>query len=306
MDVSESVLVLGAGELGRQVLLGLANHPASARARSISVLLRSESITSVDLNKQRQVRELDSLGIRLVPGDLASNSTSELADIFSRFDTVIGCTGFVAGKGTQLKVTRAALDAGVKRHVPWQFGVDYDVIGRGSAQDLFDEQLNVRDLLRSQHGTSWIIVSAGIFISFLFEPSFGVVNAERDTVRALGAWDNAVTVTAVEDIGKLTAEALLARPKFENQIIYIAGDTISYARLADTLTAIMGRPVRRELWHVAQLTNELKQAPDDLMRKYRLVFAQGKGVSWDAQATFNAQLRIPTQNLEQWIHSHLA
>ena len=33
---------------------------------------------------------------------------------------------------------------------PGKFGVNYDVIGRGSAQDLFDEQLEVRDLLRSQ------------------------------------------------------------------------------------------------------------------------------------------------------------
>jgi hypothetical protein len=49
-----------------------------------------------------------------------------------------------------------SLDAGVKRYFPWQFGVDYDVIGGGSAQDLFDEQLDVRDLLRSQDRTEWL------------------------------------------------------------------------------------------------------------------------------------------------------
>jgi len=68
-------------------------------------------------------------------------------------------------------LARAVLDAGVRRYVPWQFGVDYDVIGRGSAQDLFDEQLDVRDALRSQSGTEWVIISTGMFTSFLFEPS---------------------------------------------------------------------------------------------------------------------------------------
>jgi len=54
----------------------------------------------------------------------------------------------------------------VKRYFPWQFGVDYDVIGRGSAQDLFDKQLDVRHLLRGQSGTEWVVVSTGMFMSF--------------------------------------------------------------------------------------------------------------------------------------------
>ena len=57
--------------------------------------------------------------------------------------------------GTQLKLAHAVLGVkggNVKRYVPWQFGVDYDIIGRGSAQELFDEQLGVRDLLRSGGG----------------------------------------------------------------------------------------------------------------------------------------------------------
>jgi hypothetical protein len=45
--------------------------------------------------------------------------------------------GFASGPGSQLKICRAVLEAGVERFFPWQFGVDYDVIGRGSAQTLF-------------------------------------------------------------------------------------------------------------------------------------------------------------------------
>ena len=80
------------------------------------------------------------------------------------------CVGFAAGPGTQRKLAHAALDSGVKRYFPWQFGVDYDAIGRGGPQDLFDEQLDVRELWRGQDRTEWVIVSTGMFNSFI-QPS---------------------------------------------------------------------------------------------------------------------------------------
>ena len=138
------------------------------------------------------------------------------------FHTVISCTGFVGGPGVQRKIARAALDGGVKRFVPWQFGVDYDAIGRGSPQDLFDEQLDVRDLLRAQQATEWVIVSTGMFTSFLFEPAFGVVDLAANRVNALGSLDTAVTLTTADDIGALTAEILFARPRIANQAVFVA------------------------------------------------------------------------------------
>jgi hypothetical protein len=46
-----------------------------------------------------------------------------------------------------------------------------------------------------------------------------VVDLARETVHALGSWDTAVTVTAPEDIGVLTAEILLAEPRIANQVV---------------------------------------------------------------------------------------
>lgn len=51
----------------------------------------------------------------------------------------------------------------------------------------------------------WTIISTGIFTSFLFEPSFGVVDLENRTVTALGKWENEVTMTSAANIGRLTA-----------------------------------------------------------------------------------------------------
>jgi hypothetical protein len=157
MSENSSILVLGAGELGMAVLRGLAGRAARSPGTTLTVLLRPSTITSQDPAKHRDIAELRYLGVELLPGDLVEGSVADLSALFKDFHTVIGCTGFVAGRGIQLKLARAALNAGVRRYFPWQFGVDYDAIGRGSAQDLFDEQLDVRDLLRLQGRTEWVM-----------------------------------------------------------------------------------------------------------------------------------------------------
>lgn len=306
MSEVTSILVLGAGELGMAVLRSLAQQAGQVRGSvRIAVLLRHSTIVSDDPGKQRDVAELRSLGIQFLPGDLAEDSAADLADIFRDFQTVIGCTGFVAGRGVQLKLAHAAVDGGVKRYVPWQFGADYDVIGRGSAQDLFDEQLDVRDLLRSQDRTEWLIVSTGMFTSFLFEPSFGVVDLAENVIHALGSWDNTVTVTTSEDIGALTAAAVFAEPRIVNRVVYTAGDTLTYARLADIVDAVLGRKFRREEWSVAALKEALSKDPSNPLKKYRVVFAEGRGVSWETGKTFNAMCGKKVTDVEQWARKNL-
>lgn len=204
-----------------------------------------------------------------------------------------------------MKIAQAALEGGVKRYFPWQFGVDYDVLGRGSAQELFDEQLDVRDLLRGQSSTEWVIVSTGMFTNFLFEPSFGVVvfngeKGEGTVVRCLGSWENKVTVTTAQDIGILTAEIVFAEPRIVNQVVYTAGETISYGRLANLVENIVGKPVEREEWPVEFMEGELQKDPGNVLWKYRVVFGKGKGMSWNERQTFNMQKGIQTSDVEEW------
>jgi NAD(P)-dependent dehydrogenase (short-subunit alcohol dehydrogenase family) len=294
----QRVLIIGAGELGGAVVDALTQRDD---APAVSVLLRPSG-------SPRHVRlrdELTERGVEIVEADVATAEVDELAAIFGRFDTVVSCIGFAAGPGTQRRITEAVLAAGVSRYLPWQFGADYDAIGRGSPQDLFDEQLDVRDMLRAQSTTEWVIVSTGMFTSFLFEPAFGVVDLATHTVNALGSWDTAVTVTTPEDIGTLTAEIIQTRPRIINQVVYVAGDTITYRQVADLLEQVKGVRVTRNEWTVAHLLDDLARHPDDGMRKYRAVFAQGRGVAWPKSETFNAQRGIPTTTTEEWVRKHL-
>jgi hypothetical protein len=203
-------------------------------------------------------------------------------------------------------LTEAALTSGVKRYIPWQFGVDYDLIGRGSPQDLFDEQLDVRELLRAQSRTEWVIISTGMFTSFLFDPAFGVVDLAAGQVNALGSFETRVTVTTPEDIGTLTAAIVLYSPRLINQVVYTAGDTLTYGALADLVERVIGRKIERRALSVQRLLADLEAMPDDNLRKYRAVFAMGRGVAWDVARTFNAIHGLPVTRAEKWAQSNLS
>ncbi|EIA08169.1 aromatic alcohol reductase [Flavobacterium frigoris] len=295
-----SILVLGAGQLGMPVIRNLVRKAKNEPNTKITVLLRQSTINSTDIEKKTKIDELKALGVELLAGDLTAPS-SELIQIFKEFDTLVSCTGYGSGAGGfQLKLTRAVLLAGVKRYFPWQFGVDFEVIGRGSAQDLFDEQLDVRELLRSQKATKWVIISTGLFTSYLFEPFFGVLDLETKSVNALGSWDTAVTVTTPEDIGKLTAEIFFSEPVIEDSIVYIGGDTLTYGQLADIAESLSGEKYNRKVSNMSELDDELKNDPDNFVNKYRHIFGNGAGVSWSLDKTFNFQKGIETMSAKEW------
>jgi hypothetical protein len=301
------ILIIGAGELGTQVLRSLIQHPLGQNA-TVSVLLRSGTIDSTDPLKQRNVHSLREMGVKLVPGDIVHDQESALISIFAGYDTIIGCTGFVSGKGTQVKVTSAVLAAKSPRYIPWQFGVDYDIIGRGSAQDLFDEQLDVRHILRSQVTTRWAIISTGMFTSFLFTPSFGVVDVDNATVCALGSWENRVTITTPEDIGKFTAEIVLGKDSdtlISNQVIFVGGDTITYGELAQLVERLAQKLFKKRVLMVTDAQAALAQDPSNGLLKYQLVFGQGRGVAWDLGKTWNFKQNITAQTAEEWAKENL-
>ncbi|MEG3175725.1 aromatic alcohol reductase [Sphingomonas sp. RB3P16] len=303
---SRNILVLGAGELGIPVLRNLARRAKTIDGARISVLLRASAVESDTPAKQRDIAEIRAAGIEIVLGDLVTSSIDELASLFSRYDTVIGCAGYAAGINTPMKLARAALQSGIPRYFPWQFGVDFEAIGRGGPQDIFDAQLDVRALLRAQDKTEWVIISTGMFMSYLFEPEFGVVDLDKNAVHALGSLDTAVTLTTPDDIGLLTAEIVFFEPTIRNEIVFLAGDTVTYGEVADALEAALGRRFSRSEWTVPFLMDELANDPTNMMCKYRAAFAQGRGVAWDKAKTFNARHGIPVTDVSAWIAANLA
>ncbi|TQN67411.1 Isoflavone reductase-like protein TP7, partial [Colletotrichum shisoi] len=275
-----SVLVLGAGELGTAMLKALTAHPSRPRDSPVSVLLRPSTITSSDPTKRGSLARIAALGVSVEAGDVVHDPVRDLARTFARHHTVISCTGFVGPAGTQRRICEAALLAGVRRFVPWQFGVDYDALGRGGPQPLFDEMLDVRDALRAQ--------------------------AEARTLRALGAWDVEVTLTEPGDIATMTAEVVYEPRGIPGgdgrNVVYVSGDTVSYGRAADLVERrFPGVGFAREVWDMEVLGENLARDPADAWNKYRAIFGAGRGISWPTGKTLNHERGIELEDPETYL-----
>ena len=295
-----AILLLGAGELGTAFL----SHLSALPNTHITIGIRSPS----------RYTHLQSPNISLTAIDLSSPSAS-LAETFSAYDILISATGFGAGPSTVLKLAEEALLAGKirkeqgKRRLwffPWQWGVDYDVIGDGEGMmPLFGAQRDVRNFLRrkaEESNVKWTVVSTGIFMSFLFEQFWGIMDRSEEeegkvVVRCLKDWDHKVTVTDVNDIGRVLARVIAGDVEAEDRVLYIAGDTISYRQLADIVKRVSGKQVEQEVWSIEHLKKELGSAPEDGIKKYRLVFARD-GVWWEMDRTVNKALDMDMMDVE--------
>ena len=293
------ILVLGAGELGQAIIDYLLAHQAySPNYTPITLLVRPSSL--------QRYKHLESRGISLIAEDLYTANVSKLSATFTGFTTVIHAGNMAAPDGTQLKITHAVLQAKIPLYLPWQFGVDYDIITREGGEGMFSEAIDVRDTLRAQDQTRWLIISCGIFMSFLFEPYWGVVERDKSgkvtTVHALGSWEDNITVTDAADIGKCTAELVLDENALQNQPVYIAGETLTYTKFADVVEKVVGGNVLRDLWSTEHLKKEYAAAMDEekKLRKYRVVFSEGVGLSWAMEQTWNREKGVQMEGVESW------
>ncbi|KAL6244001.1 hypothetical protein RBB50_008870 [Rhinocladiella similis] len=304
---TKSILVIGSGELGSAILQGLLSHPLyDARASSISLLVRPTTLSSPSPEKAKQQVEFQALGIKLVAGDIEA-SQDELTALFQPYTSVLHAGGMALPAGSLLKLTRAVLAAGVQYYAPWQHGVDYDVIGRQGGQGMFSEQIDVRDLLRAQSSTAWVVISCGIFTSFLFEDFWGVVKklpGNKVQVTALNSWEDIITTTRADDIARCTAELVFNADAPVNEPVYIAGDTLTYGQFADVVGRALNREVIRQAWPLGYLREESQKDPEDKLKRYRVVFAEGRGLSWPKEETWSAQRGLKLMGVEEWIRQH--
>ncbi|WP_440135725.1 aromatic alcohol reductase [Chitinophaga sancti] len=296
--MEKSFLVIGTGEVGLAMLNSLLTFQQT-HAFKIGVLIQRSRIGMDEISQNEKYKN-----IKIETADLVADSRTSLADIFRNYDSVICCSGFSIGAGMQVKITEAVLEAGVRRYIPWQFGVDYDKIGKGSAQPVFDEQLDVRHLLRSQNSTHWLIVSTGMITSFLFREDFGVINLKNKIVSALGDWKHSLTLTSCEDIGALTVAILFRTPELLDQVVFVAGDTVTFEEIADKMDTLYNTKFHRVLLSIPVLKENLEKEPDNIFNRYRLVFTH-PGVTWPMSTTFNAQNGILTKGIEQWAKENI-
>ncbi|KAK6503589.1 hypothetical protein TWF481_008602 [Arthrobotrys musiformis] len=302
-----SILVIGHGELGLAIIEALHKSPSKPSFTSLTVLARPQTVSSLQKSDPGKYSLLHKWNVQWLPLDIESAAEDDLKGAFKPFTAVVYASGMFSSAGVPTKVTKAVRDAGVKYYIPWQFGVDYDAIGPTTGGGIFAEQYWIRRLLREENfGMKWNIISNGLFTSFVFYEPFGVVNRGQGVVTALGGWENKVTLTAAEDIGKVTAEILFERlsGKGSDGIQYIAGETVTYKRIADALEDKLGCKLERRVLETKTLREILEKDPENKLAKYQLVFGEGNGCSWDIAGTYNEQKGIKMLSFPEWMDTH--
>lgn len=99
---------------------------------------------------------------------------------------------------------------------------------------------------------------------------------------------------------------LLARVKFTMKILHDRADILSdYAQLAEIVEEVTGSKVRKEIWDLPSVRKEWASDKDDGLKKYRVVFTEGVGCSWDMSKTFNAKKAIKVEDVRTWAGKHL-
>ncbi|KAL9003418.1 MAG: hypothetical protein Q9188_003705 [Gyalolechia gomerana] len=110
-----SMLILGAGEPGLPIIHSLSRLSSTLLPFSrptLTVLLRPSTISFPSKAKSKGLASIRDLA------DVSASTASELASHFKKYDTIISCTGFSGGAGTQMELAKGVLEAGVKHTTP--------------------------------------------------------------------------------------------------------------------------------------------------------------------------------------------
>lgn len=266
------ILVFGVGEFGMFVIWNFVCLVVSYLGIWISVMLWVMLIDLELLEKQWVVDEICVLGVNIVVGDLVIELVEVLVVIFVQFDIVIGCIGYVVGCDMLMKVVCVVVKLGIFCYFFWQFGVDFDVIGCGGFQDLFDVQLDVCEYLCLQIVMDWVIIFIGMFISYFFELDFGVVDLVGYKVNVLGLVSNVVILIMLDDIGVMIVCIVFYVFVICNEIVYLVGDIICYGDFLDILQKVFGEFFELVIWGVFQFMQELVNDLGNMIKKYCVVF----------------------------------
>ena len=183
--------------------------------------------------------------------------------------TVISVVGHTPQLECQYGLIEAAKAAGVRHFLPSDFGSDYDNIPQSSAiyEPIVKPKMGVHEAVK-QSGMDWTFIANGWFAEVVYSfPGMGVDVAAR-TVTAPASFSTTTAITALADIGRLTAAAILD-PAVRNQQLYF-GRQYTFEQIAQALEKGTGDKVTRKVRSKEEMEAALASNPGDLGARFSL------------------------------------
>ncbi|KAH7066901.1 isoflavone reductase family protein [Paraphoma chrysanthemicola] len=230
----KSVLIIGAGgALGTLILNELLNSPYK-----VSVLSRKESSATFQD------------GVKVFKADYKDISAVKAA--MEGQDVVISNVHGIAA-GDQKIFVDAALEAGVKRFFPSEYG-PYTRHGKMSEINPYTgpHKAALVDYLRSKEGfISWTAVICGGFFEWAMGNGFNGFDFETKTVGLIDGGTSAFASTKMTTIAKAIRSSIDHAEETKNQYVFIASFHHSQREILDVIEKLAGQK-----WTIEHLKSE--------------------------------------------------
>ena len=183
-------------------------------------------------------KKLSALGVELVQGDLddAASLKKALQGVWGVFGVQNTWEAGVEKEEVQgIQLAKLAREASVSHYVYASVGSADEKTGIPH----FDNKSRVEDAVRSLGFASHFISRPVFFMENVMGPWF----LQGDKLMAGLKPDTKVQMVAVEDIGRVNAQAFIQSDKLNRREVDLAGDNVSMSTVATALSAKLGRPI---------------------------------------------------------------
>ena len=204
----QNIILFGAGgtTIGSHILKALLRD----NTFNVAILARQSSKTTYP----------PSVKISKVPDPFPHN---ELIEALRGQDVVISATGFHAQE-EQYRVIDAAIEAGVKRFIPSEWGMDNDDPMNRDLCPVFKNKGEVADYLRSRESRtfSWTAVATGIWLDWALDTKFLGIDPVGHTTQLWEDGTHEMSHTTLEYAAQAVIE-MLKRPEIGvNQHVFLS------------------------------------------------------------------------------------
>lgn len=262
------VVVLGAtGNIGKPIVDALVNHP---NRFIVTAVTRDKSKASPFASQ-----------VKIAESDLSDDS---LRTIFRGQDAVISCAA-TAALPNQIKWVDIAIESGVQRFLPSEFGMDSAHPNATTYLPLLGVKTKVIDHLKAnQEKISWTAIITGMFFDWALQipiPGSWNIAQRRATIYDGGNYEG--EWTNVGRIGEAVAAALSPEHVAEtaNEYVYINSFTITQNQVLAALEKSTGQKFEVTEDTTAGLRERLlerrKKDPSDFAAAMGLIVASAYG-----------------------------
>lgn len=227
-----NIVIIGAsGAIGSILLEAFLNTPSV----TVTVIQRASSTKTVFPPAARVVTIADDY-----PHDA-------LIAAFTNQDAVINCVTTLAVR-TQLRIISAAAEAGVRRFVPSEYGLNNNNPAARALNSVFREKGEVQDYLRTlEPRMEWMAIANGMWLKWSATHEFlGMHIAERKFV----FWDDGeglFSTTTEENTALAVVNALTKKwEETANKVVWLSDFAVSQKQLLEAVERFTGERFKTE------------------------------------------------------------